>query len=143
MTWKSFFIAALVVGATIGVFAYFDFLQPVEASLNVRVIPDGCKDPERSMAIEVKNDSRFRTIGATRIGVIVRQSGYSSELEHDNYYTDKILGPGQSYRWCESKPGETPLDQLVVAASGSESTYVRVAPKDLTYSAEILSATAD
>lgn len=116
----------------------YELTGPMAYKLAISVNPDdvGC-DPEYPVGVTLRNRSFFSTAGMARFEVSVRQSGYSTILEHESFETEKLIGPRREYAMCVRQPSRK--REWGFGPESSE-TYEKFARNELTYSAKILSA---
>lgn len=136
-------VAALAVAATI---LFVDPFTPLEEKMLVEVTPDaqGCTE-EFPIGLWITNRSR-NTVTDIAVEVIVREIGYSRDLERERFDTDKIIKPGETFSMCIARPETVRLPPSIRAASrlpGSKDTYADFASNELEYSAEVILASSD
>lgn len=136
---KKVLIGFLALGAIAALaVALFDPFTPLEKKIAVHVTPD---DPDcesdHPVGVKLVNHSRS-TVTDTAIEVIVRQVGYSNDLERERFDTDKIIEPGQDYSMCVLRPQS--VRGVVPIPGVATDTYAEYPAERLHYSAEVLFA---
>lgn len=134
--------AVLVVGALM--ILYLAPFTPLEEKIAVSVNSkdSGCEQ-DFPVGLTLTNRSRS-TVTDTAVEVIVREVGYSRDLERQRFDTDKVIKPGESFSMCVVQPRTNPV--LVgqdLPPSVYTDTYAKFPESSLEYSAEVLVASSD